>query len=60
MSKSREFYSPRGRKKTDAALHRPMLADYAAAKKAQTQSARFARTLGISNDVIAQLYPLAN
>jgi len=62
MAGSRETYvnNGRGRKRTDAALHRPMLANYAADKAAQTKSARIARAYGMSNDIIRQLYPLAN
>lgn len=50
----------RGRKRTDAALHRPMLANYEADRITQTKSARIARAYGMSADAIKVLYPLAN
>jgi len=62
MARSTEMYvsNGRGRKRTDAALHRPMLSDYKADKDAQTKSARIARSYGMSTTMIAELYPLAN
>ena len=61
MGGSRETYVDNGTgRKTDAALHRPMLANYAADKKTQTKSARTARAYGLSSANIKVLYPLAN
>lgn len=62
MARSSEMYvnNGKGRKRTDAALHRPMLANYKADKDAQIKSARIARSYGMSTAMIEELYPLAN
>lgn len=62
MPRSNETFvsNGRGRKRTDAALHRQMLQNYEANKKAQVKSAAAARAYGMSNQMIATLYPLAN
>ena len=62
MARSNETFvdNGKGRKRTDAPLHRPMLSNYKADKATQTKSARIARAYGMSASAIKVLYPLAN
>jgi hypothetical protein len=59
MKMSNEFFVGHGRRRTDAALHMPILRNPAADKKAQDKAAARARSLGIQPSVIQSLYPLA-
>ena len=56
---SNEYFVIRGGHKKDDTLHRPILNNPVADKKAQQQSAAKARAMGIPNEVIRELYPLA-